>query len=117
MGEETRKETLCWECKNACGGCSWSKAFKPVEGWDADKTTVKCENGTTYGSYHVKSCPEFIPNDRRIISARKIARILGVTPPTINDLWAKQVIVEKMAEKGYTVKYNWADRIWYEVRR
>lgn len=36
-----RKETLCWTCQNACGGCSWSKSFTPVEGWDAKPTKHK----------------------------------------------------------------------------
>ena len=114
---EKQTGTLCWGCKNACGGCAWSRDFKPVEGWEADKTTVKCDNGIVYRSYHVKSCPEYNPDDKRYISTNEIAAILGVTKSTIGDTWAKQTTVEKMAEKGYTVKFNWADRIWYEVRR
>ena len=32
------KEQICWTCKNACGGCSWSRNLTPVEGWKAEKT-------------------------------------------------------------------------------
>lgn len=50
---------LCWDCKNACGGCSWSSCFKPVDGWDAKESLVKDSSGDFY-SYTVKQCPEFI---------------------------------------------------------
>ena len=63
--------TLCWECDNACGKCSWSKRFVPVEGWTAKKTTLslgyfsdrrKVKKTT---SYHVVKCPEYSPNHMR----------------------------------------------------
>ena len=53
---------LCWRCKNACGGCSWSKNFTPVEGWDAKPVVLKDEEGEIF-TYNIKGCPEFI-NDR-----------------------------------------------------
>ncbi len=55
-----KKETLCWTCQNACGGCSWSRSFTPVEGWEAKPT----KNEQT-DSYRVISCPEFIPDEER----------------------------------------------------
>lgn len=56
--------TICWNCKNACGGCSWSKEFKPVEGWDATYSPVMYARGYDYKrefkeSYVVHECPEF----------------------------------------------------------
>ena len=33
--------TLCWECANATGSCSWSKSFKPVDGRKAKKNNIK----------------------------------------------------------------------------
>lgn len=54
-----RKETLCWTCKNACGGCSWSQSFTPVEGWDATETVLKCAEGEET-SYFVSGCPLYI---------------------------------------------------------
>ena len=50
---------LCWRCKNACGGCSWSRCFQPVEGWDATSTIVKDSEGDIH-SYEIHKCPEFI---------------------------------------------------------
>ena len=45
------EETLCWGCAKACGGgCSWSKDFVPVKGWDAKETRK---------GYLVTSCPQF----------------------------------------------------------
>ena len=36
---KTLTETICWGCSKACGHCSWSKEFKPVDGWDATLKT------------------------------------------------------------------------------
>ena len=58
-----RKDTKCWHCKNCYGGCSWSREFKPVNGWTAKKTFIPSNNEYAE-SYKVIECPEFI-NDRR----------------------------------------------------
>ncbi len=55
------KLTLCWGCKNATGGCSWSARLEPVPGWDAVATAIKC-TGVPVQSYHVRSCPLFEPD-------------------------------------------------------
>lgn len=111
-------ETLCWECRNAAGGCSWADDLKPVDGWDAEKTIVQGDGaGGTFDSFCVKSCPEYVPDDRRIISTREIARILGITQTTAQCKWAVGKVIEEMEKKGYTVKYNRADKLWYEIRR
>ena len=34
------KEQLCWACQKACGDCSWSSCFQPVEGWTAEVSGV-----------------------------------------------------------------------------
>lgn len=72
--DERYEHTLCWNCANACGNCSWSgydKAakrvrFQPVEGWVAipQKILVNRErNGKRVRqyetSYIVINCPEF----------------------------------------------------------
>ena len=49
------KSTICWKCKKASGGCSWSRDFVPVDGWDAKEKTMQ-RIGLTY---LVKYCPEF----------------------------------------------------------
>ena len=48
----------CWTCKNSCGGCSWSREFIPVDGWNAEKT-FHLSNGEFAESYYIKSCPEY----------------------------------------------------------
>ena len=55
--------TLCWKCAKACGGgCSWSKSFTPVEGWEAVQTKNKTGAGDDEPSYLVLQCPEFVPD-------------------------------------------------------
>ena len=63
------KQTICWECANAVPnidgtrGCSWSRDFEPVEGWDAEQTEVMrgyLQNShLACVSYLVKRCPLF----------------------------------------------------------
>ena len=50
---------ICYFCKNACGGCSWSKSFIPVDDWDAEPTIVKDSLGD-FCSYKINKCPQFI---------------------------------------------------------
>ena len=52
-------ETLCWFCNKAVCGCSWSKKFEPVPGWDAIKTKVHITAKVDMDSYEVRSCPLF----------------------------------------------------------
>ena len=54
-------EQPCWDCKNACGGCSWSKNFTPVNGWVVEKVPFKSgllDNSNDY-TYKIFECPEF----------------------------------------------------------
>ena len=53
------KEQLCWTCQKACGDCSWSSCFQPVEGWTAEKVHRK-----TYDSYRIEKCPEYVPDKK-----------------------------------------------------
>ncbi len=108
-------ETLCWGCKKAIGGCSWADKLKPVEGWDAEPTIVKDADGD-FESFLVKTCPEYIPDDKRIITTHEIADILGISQPWVIRRSIAQTI-EDMKAKGYTVKYSWKDKLWYEIRR
>lgn len=52
----------CWTCKKCYGGCSWSRKFEPVPGWDAtptNKGTPGNGTGNYYESYDIHSCPEY----------------------------------------------------------
>lgn len=55
------KQTICWNCKKATGGCSWSDHFehRPVDGWNAVQTRLRMNNDEYQPSYIVISCPEF----------------------------------------------------------
>lgn len=55
---EQEESTLCWNCANAVGGCSWSQSFEPVEGWDAVPCIIR-GNGIEVPSFRVLSCPLF----------------------------------------------------------
>lgn len=62
---------ICFDCKKACGGCSWSELdsktlrprFEPVPGWDAAKTFFKNGN-QKIETYHIRACPLFERDDR-----------------------------------------------------
>lgn len=67
--DKRRTDTLCWECKKACGHCSWSREFKPVPGWEA---IVVAPRGAQMSlkfrdipDYRVIACPEFTRGRRR----------------------------------------------------
>lgn len=49
----------CYLCEKACGGCSWSKHFIPVKGWDATPTIIRDSKGDIH-SYKIRKCPHFI---------------------------------------------------------
>lgn len=55
--------TLCWDCQRAAGPvenrCSWSLELRPVKGWTARKSRI------IEGSYYVKKCPLFTPDEPR----------------------------------------------------
>lgn len=49
---------LCFSCKKACGGCSWSTWFRPVQGWKAVPTKIR-QGYQTVESFHIMDCPEY----------------------------------------------------------
>jgi hypothetical protein len=72
MSKTGRKTNICFDCQNACGGCSWSELdpetgktrFEPVLGWTAEPVTLNlgwCIERT----YHITACPQFVPDPPR----------------------------------------------------
>lgn len=59
----TAPDQLCWDCDNACGGCEWSRSFRPVPGW----TATPVRRIQSYGkkgykvidTYRITACPKF----------------------------------------------------------
>ena len=74
-----QSRTLCWDCRNALWGCSWSKHFIPVEGWDATPHMLYANDKKHVGvqSYEVHDCPEYVPDPPRE------PVLPGPTPPVI----------------------------------
>ena len=62
-----KRPTICWDCKNAIGNCSWSDHWehKPVKGWVAERSDLVNTEGGAVESYIVISCPEFVPDEPR----------------------------------------------------
>ena len=71
------KTNICFRCKNACGGCSWSELdpdtlkprFEPVPGWTAKKVMLNVgtnRKGRCFvETYQITGCPLFVKDDRR----------------------------------------------------
>ena len=47
--------TLCWDCANSTGNCSWSARLVPVKGWKA----IETKKNTALSSFVVLECPKF----------------------------------------------------------
>ena len=62
-----QSRTLCWDCRNALWGCSWSKHFIPVEGWDATPHMLYAwdRQHDQVQSYEVHRCPQYVPDPPR----------------------------------------------------
>ena len=54
-----KREQLCCTCNKACGGCSWSKRFEPVAGWDAVPTVIRQSRCPDVHSFSIMKCPEY----------------------------------------------------------
>lgn len=77
-------KTKCWTCQNAVPnpntgkGCNWSRGFMPVEGWEAVATTIRAykKEVAPVPSFHIVSCPEYIP-DKEKPKTRRLHRLKG----------------------------------------
>ena len=71
------KANICFDCKKACGGCSWSAVdpdtnklkFEPIPGWTARKTVLNV-GSDRFGrnlveTYHITECPLFEKEDAK----------------------------------------------------
>lgn len=56
---------LCWRCANAVPdetgmrGCSWSREFRPVPGWTAERVIIKPLQRRSITTYAISACPQF----------------------------------------------------------
>ena len=51
--------SICWFCKNATGGCDWSRGLIPIKGWTARPITIDKSDKGKKGQYIKKSKPSF----------------------------------------------------------
>jgi hypothetical protein len=73
------KPNICFECKKACGGCSWSAfdpytgkiKYEPVPGWTAEKVLLNI-GGVYVETYHIKECPLFEEDEPRNVDYREL---------------------------------------------
>lgn len=82
--ETGAKINICFDCKKACGKCSWSAVdpdtgklkYEPVPGWTAEK--VLYVSGWSNGkpchteTYHITDCPLFEQDDPRKVDYREL---------------------------------------------
>ena len=99
-------ETLCWDCAKACGRCSWSSNFVPVDGWEA----IPCGK-----SYEVVRCPEFEGDCRNMrVMSDQLARLLDVSVKTISRL-SNCELIEKARGVGYRLTIDGTTKRLYYV--
>lgn len=100
--------TLCWECKNACGGCSWSDgSFTPVEGWDAKPTQLVREGKKAMPSYQVISCPKFDPDDV-MIPLNKLSGRFSMTTLYLH-IKRGDLKAERIDNRWYVREWDWKE--------
>ena len=67
------QNNICWDCKKACGKCSWTAVnpltgellWQPVPGWTAEKIERVVHPDVVVETYHITACPLFEPDDKR----------------------------------------------------
>ena len=96
-----KERTICWDCQKTCGGCSWSREFKPVEGWEAVETTDYAGDK----SFLVRKCPEFV----REISRKRDADKL--------DTDGCLALIEKMLQTAKNDYIEGTDEMQHQIER
>ena len=57
-------KSICQNCANSVGFCSWSGNLKPVKGWKANSHKVQMLSGEVKTGYEVLECPGYVPAER-----------------------------------------------------
>lgn len=86
IGGQTATQTnICFDCKKACGGCSWSEfdpdarqpRFEPVPGWEAKPVMLQVGNHAggkvLVETYQITDCPEFERDEPRKRDSRQLS--------------------------------------------
>ena len=103
-----KEEQLCWNCKRATGGCSWSASGEPVENWIAEPTVVMDVEGEI-ASYKIMGCPLFESDERcrfrelRRVSFRELAEIIKVNYRHLREISTDE-IRRRCKREGFDIK-------------
>ena len=101
--------SLCMDCKNSCGNCTWSSKYKPVNGWKASKTIIQ-DSHRNIPSYKVEECPCYCA-DRPHKQGYKI------TNEAVNALCGIKFRIERHSvqhiNKRLHQNYPELDLVWY----
>lgn len=116
MKKFKKSDSICWNCKRNCGGCSWSRDFKPVTDWTATKKTYRVISNKRYppiiyDSYTVTNCPYYIQDNecRFLITERDEDGIFSVM-----YAMADRSVKDYLVWKRWCIKKNVAATINHE---
>ena len=98
-GYEASK-TLCWNCGNACGGCSWSDDLEPVEGWHARETYMKSSDMYTYT---VIDCPEYCKDKKKNSSRMNADGCISLLQKALELAWEDYIKTTKLEKRDEVV--------------
>jgi hypothetical protein len=106
-----KNDTLCWSCKYATGGCSWTLDFTPVEGWTATKTTLASDNNE---SYKVQECPHY-QFDKDEVIPKQIMSLLGIKEHVYYKLGTSEIL-SRLSDLGYIAKVTIDNKFIIQAR-
>ena len=98
----------CETCQKYAGGCSWSRDFTPVLGWDATPTEKR--GSVVIHSYAIHHCPEYVPDPPRRVKKEK--RAYGIDRLAVLEMLSKDTPVSEIADT-----FECCDGTIYEIRR
>ena len=101
------KETLCWKCANATGGCAWSRELRFINGWTIMQGSV---------SIIVLDCPQFKKyyKQAKLISKRNIARLIKAPVREIFK-YSIEKILRLTRAKQLNIYYDEDKKRFYQV--
>lgn len=110
LNKFSERMSICIDCANATGNCSWSQSFTPVKGWKATPSKY-VDNGHKVLTYKVCECPLFKPDRPHKygyqISIETLSRLCGTRSSSISR-WTVNKINKKLR-----VKHSDLEVIWY----
>lgn len=102
-----KRTSLCQTC--FCTTCSWHKAFKPVEGWDAVPTKIQQGDGNTISSYDVIKCPLYKTREQdegwTEVTKSDFVRLLKTDIRTFSRKFLSGELWNYAKAHGYQFKY------------